>query len=420
MLGAGGWEKAAQEALRDLGGVSRGLTLLDLGAALSHRGREAQAMRLFSEALPLLERVPEHLDWGLNNMAMVCLRLGRLTEADTFFGRASRLKTPFARRALCGQAAARRALGEWARAASLYERAADLARTAEDEDDLRQALRGLGHTWRLAGQVPRALEPLQSAAVAVAADRQAGVSWVNVDLAAAYVNWPQRDADLDVAQIGDLLSRTGPLGQEDQGRATLVRAEVLRRTGQPDAACALLRTLPREPLWMREEAHAFADLFALLPEAERPPPLPRCAQLVVALRVMGVPDVRLGGRPLPLAPAPLVALCALVEAGGRLTTETLMDVLRPGGDSARTERQKGQRVSAVMRQLRSALGWEASVVSRGGAYHLDDTVRWTSDVLHALQRGERIEAYCTGIHLPWAAAREQQLILGGSDDWLDH
>ncbi|WP_235693010.1 tetratricopeptide repeat protein [Deinococcus aquaedulcis] len=418
MLGAErGWEAAAQEALKNLSGVRRGLTLMDLGAALSHRGREAQAMQLFSEALPLVKHAPELHAWVLTNMATVCLRLSRLEEAEAFSARASRQRTSYESRALSGQGAARRAFGEWARAASLYERA---ARTAKDEDDLRQALRGLGHTWRLAGQVARALEPLQSAAQAVTADREAGVSWVNVDLAAAHVSWPQRDADLDVALIHELLSQTGPLGQEEQGRAALVRAEVLRRTGQPDAARALLTSLPSDPLWMREEAHAFADLFTLLPEAERPQPLPRAAQLEVTLRVMGVPDVRVGGRSLPLAPGPLVALCALVEAGGRLTTEALMEVLRPEGDAARTERHKGQRVSAVMRQLRSALGWEASVVSRGGAYHLDDTVRWTSDVLDALERGEPIDAYCTGIHLPWATAREQQLILGDSDDWLDH
>ncbi|MBZ9751889.1 tetratricopeptide repeat protein [Deinococcus sp. HMF7604] len=416
MLGAdSSWEEAAKEALRDLKGMSRGLTLLDLGAALSHQGKEAQAMGLFSEALPLLSGHPAYQAWTLNNMGTVCLRLAQLEEAETFYSRSSRLNTPHASRALSGLAAARRAFGEWPRAASLYDQAARLARRTGDEDDLRQALRGLGHTWRLAGQVTRALEPLHAAAVAVEADRTSGYSWVHVDLAAAYSSWPPHGAELNETVIREFLSRTGPLGTEDQGRATLVQAEGLRRADQPDAARDLLGTLHQGGLWIREEAHAFPELFALLPDAERPQPLPRSAQLRVSLRVLGVPEVQVGGRAVSLSAAPLLTLCALVEARGSLTAEALAEVVRD--HMPRSARQAGQRVSAAVRQVRAALGWEGSVISRDRAYHLDQSVQWTSDVLDALRKGQTIEAYCTGIHLPWATEREQHLRQGDSEDW---
>jgi len=76
----------------------------------------------------------------------------------------------------------------------------------------------------------------------VQADREAGTSWVNVDLAAALVSLPH----LDAPQVTGLLERAGVLGREDADRATMVWAELARRTG--DAT----RRRPWSPAQVRE------------------------------------------------------------------------------------------------------------------------------------------------------------------------
>lgn len=394
------WRAPFAEALKLTEGWSRGLLLIDLGSLHSGQGHEEEAMLAFSQALALLPTQTFYRAWALNNMGMICLRTGQMQEAETYFGEVARLRTGFRSRALAGQATARRALGEWARAEALYVQAADAAQASGDQDDLRHARRGLGYTQRLSGQSMRALDTLQQAAQTTAADLASGRSWVHVDLAAALLG----RAVLDPAAVCGWLERADTPDREDAERALIVRAELARREGRPDEAEHLLTPLNPAALWVREEAHAFAALFGLLPPERRPRPLPRPEQTHVHLRLLGVPEVTVNGRRVRLSALETTMLAALV-LDGDLTTESLTAVL--DDRTPRTARLAGQRVSRVVAALRRALGWPDSVRHDTGAYLLDRSARWTSD----LGEGSRSAGtFMRGIHLPWVTDREQELL----------
>lgn len=400
------WAAPFEEALAVSEGWARGLVLLDLAGLHSRAGHEGRALLVYADALGVVVSA-WHRALVLNNMGLVCLRSGRFAEAEEYFTQVARLRSGFRSRALSGLAAARRALGEWARAESLYLQAAAVA--GDDEDDLRQARRGVGHTQRLAGRVMPALDTLREAARTTASDAASGQSWVNVDLAAALVSLD----GLDPVSVEEALAHTGPLDREDAERAVIVRAELARRTGDAAQAVALLSPLERTTLWLREEAHAFPQLFALLPTAARPEPLPRPRQTHVHLKALGVPAAQVNGRVVRLGPLEVVSLAALLLSGGTLTTDELTEVIRD--ETPRNARQAAKRVSVVVRQLRQALGWPGSVLSGRGAYHLDPETRWTSDIQTALALRQNITAFLTGIHLPWATEQEQYLMQRDSD-----
>lgn len=406
------WEAAFREALDVSVGWTRGMVLLDLGGLRSRGGDEAGAMLAYAEALTLVVSV-EHRALLLNNMGLICLRLGRFEEAEAYFMQVAGLRPLFRSRALSGQAAARRALGEWARAESLYRQAAGAAQVGMDEDDLRQALRGLGHTQRLAGRHMQALTTLREAAHVTQGDLDSGTSWVNVDLAATLASLDHLDAALVEAH----LARTGPLDREDGERAAIVRAEIARRSGHPHRALALLAPVGRTSLWMREEAHAFPLLFALLPPDQHPEPLPRPHQTQVHLRVLGVPTLHVNGRRVQLKNLEMVVLTALVMAGEDLSTDELIHVVRDA--RPRDTRQAAQRVSRIVRQLRVALGWEGSVIAGSGTYRLDPAASWTSDVQEALDQHAPVSAFLSGVSLPWATEQEQYLLQRDLDDLTD-
>lgn len=400
-----GWEAAFRQALEHAEGWGRALVLIDLGGLYSRQGNEAGAMLAYSEGLLLVSQ-PTYRAWLLNNMGLICLRSGRFAEAEEYFGQVARMKTGDRSRALSGQGATKRALGEWARAGALYEQAVGAATDptgTPDEDDLRQALRGLGHTLRLSGQPMKALDTLQQAAQATAGDRASGQSWVNVDVAAALVTLNA----LDAALVRAYLSRTGPLDREDAERASIVHAELARREGKPAEARAALIPLDGGVLWVREEAHAFPLLFGLLPVDARPEPLPRPVQTWVQLRVLGLPEVQVNGRRVQLSSLEVTVLTALVDAGGELTTDDLIEVLRD--HKPRSTRVAAQRVSRTALGLRAALGWETSVRALSRHYLLDPETRWTSDLQTARQQNTPVEAFLSGIGLPWVTTREQEL-----------
>ncbi|OOV11342.1 hypothetical protein BXU09_19950 [Deinococcus sp. LM3] len=399
------WEGTFREALDVSEGWTRGLILLDLGGLRSRAGNEPGAMLAYTDARNLVVSTG-HQAMVLNNMGVVCLRLGRFEEAEEYFMQVAALKSTYRSRALSGQAAARRALGEWARAESLYQQAAG---ASQDEDDRRQALRGLGYTQRLAGRHMQALETLRGAATTARSDREGGQSWVNVDVAATLASLDV----LDARSVEDHLARTGPLDAEDAQRAVIVRAELARRTGHPEQAAALLGTISRGALWTREEAHAFGPLFTLLPAGQRPEPLPRPQQTRVHLRAIGVPVVQVNGRRIRPGHLEVTTLAALMLAGGDLTTDELIEVIRDG--KPREMRAAAQRVSRVVRQLRDSLGWEGSVLSLGGAYQLDTAGDWSSDVQAALANGQPVTAFLSGVPLAWVTEQEQYLIAQHSD-----
>ncbi|WP_051935679.1 tetratricopeptide repeat protein [Deinococcus sp. YIM 77859] len=401
-LGQGGWREAYARARQHVQGRPLALVWLEEGATLGRQGAVLEALAAYARALPLLERDPYYRAFTLHNMGLVCLRACRFEEAEAYFQRVrqcGRGARALEARALCGEAAVRRALGEWERAEAAYRAAAHLE---GDDDDRQQAWRGLGHTLRLAGKPLSALEWLMRATTAVPGERQAGRSWVFVDLAAAHAALGDEQAALTA------LERTGPLAGEDADRAVIVRAELARQAGNIEGALALLRPLPRHTLWAREEAHAFADLFALLGEA-RPAPLPRTGRPRVVVRAAGPLEVRVNGRVVPLAPTSLagVLLVALLEAGGRASTGQL--ALAVSEREERRERYGKQAVSRLARELRRALGWAGSVQASAGAYALDPEAEWTYDVREAQTRGLPVEAFLSGVNLPWVLERETEL-----------
>lgn len=411
-LGRAGWETAFAQAAGLLAGRALGILRMEEGALRGRRGDQTGALRAYAEALTHFRHDGHHRAWTLHNMGLACLVAGRFEEAEGYFARVTAIRrgAEGARaRAWCGQAAARRALGEWTRAAALYRQAAAEAERQGDSDDLRQALRGLGHTLRLSGQTFAALEPLAQATRATPGDRASGTSWVQADLAAAHAALGQ-PGEAEAA-----LRLTGPLEGEDADRAQIVQAELARQRGDRDAALALLRPLDPGTLWAREEAHAFPELFALRAEAglPTPAPLPRPARIVVRVRAIGAPRVEVGGRPVPLGGPALAVLCALLDGGGEGLTDLLAEVVEDG--TPRPPRLQRQRVSAAVRGIRDALGWPESVQSVPGGYRLDSAAEWGYDVTEALRRGDPVEAFLPGLALSWVLAREQELRQGDAN-----
>lgn len=410
-LGKGGWAQAFARALDEVSGRPRLLTLLELAAVQARENEVARAMQTLSEARTLARgdclelRVVEQL-------GLLCLRAGEFEDAERYFGQMERLSRRgdtkrLLSRALSSLATTRRALGEWKRAEQLYEQALRAAVQSGDEDDERYALRGIGHTRRLAGLPLGALEPLEQAARVVRADREEGRSFVKVDIAAAQVSLPH----LDMQAVQTSLAQASKVSQEGRGRLTLVQAELARRTGDEAGARAHLGTLlpERQSLWLREEAHAFPGLFALLPPDQRPAPLPRPTRTVVCLHAIGIPRVMVNGREVTMPPLSVVALAALLEQEGQASTDTLAEVLRDS--EPRSLRQAGQRVSKAVSTLRRALGWADSVQTRCRSYVLDPAADWHYDVAAARAAGRPVAAFLSGFDLPWVTDHEQYLSL---------
>lgn len=404
-LGQPGWQEDYRRAAQFSEGRVRGVTLMEYGSLLLFGEGHARGMEALGEAALTL-RGDDLEAWAHSSKGYAHLHHAELDDAQTCFEACNRLGERFRPQGQAGLAAVLRARGQWERAETLYQQALALAERQGYKEGERQARRGLGHLARMRGQPLRAIEWLAQAAVTVPADRDSGVSWVNVELAAAHVSLPRVDAE----RVLDLLARTGPISGEDGDRGVIVRAELARRQRRPDEAAALLRTLKRQMLWVREEAAVFPELFALLgPDA--PEPLPRQDRLTVEVRAAGFGEVRLDGRPLRLPPLALVALVALLDAGGTLDAESLAAAVRDS--QPRDRRRAAQRASHAVKQLRGALGWPGSVGYAAGHYSLDAAAAWSFDVLNLRRAGTPVEAFLRGVHaFPWVLEREQELLLG--------
>ncbi|BBN96561.1 tetratricopeptide TPR_2 [Deinococcus grandis] len=403
-----GWEDDYRAAIRLSDGRARTLTTVEFSVCQLFTGRHAHAIELLATAA--LEARGQAMEgWVMSTKGYAHLHHAELDQAQDCFEACVRLDPAHRGSGRNGLAAVLRAGGDWNRAEALYTQTLTRAEQEGNLYHLQQARRGLGHTARMRGQNLRAIEWLTQAAVTLPAERDSGQSWVFVDLAAAHVSLPR----LEAAHVTDLLGRAGPLVSEDADRAEIVRAELARRQGDHARAAQLLRPLNPRLLWLREEASALPDLFTLLgPDA--PHPLPRQDTLRVDVRAAGYPDVRVNGRPVTLPDLALVALVALLDAGGTLDAESLADAVRD--DAPRTPRQRAQRASRAVQQLRGGLGWPGSVTHAHGRYRLDPGAAWSYDVLNLQRVGEPIPAFLRGVHaFPWVTDREQDLLLGGED-----
>ncbi|ADY27674.1 tetratricopeptide TPR_2 (plasmid) [Deinococcus proteolyticus MRP] len=414
--GQAGWEDHFEQALAEGTGRARVLTLLEYGAILSHTTQTATTIRILSEAQALAAQArDDQLRMNASELlGRAYLRAGEFTEADKHLSTLEKLARRKDNRHLLSYALhclaiPRRTLGEWVQAEALYSEALKCAGEMGNEFEQRQALRGLGHTRRLSGRALGALEVLEQAARVVKEDRDTGKSVVNVDIAAALVSLPH----LDSAAVLDRLGKAGRLSEEGLQRAELVRAELDRRQGNAAAALERLAALDRGQLWLREEAHAFPELFALLPAGERPLPLPRPQRPLVRLEAMGFPKVLVNGRMVSSSALAVVVLAALLHEGPQLSTDRLTEVLDDG--KPRTRRQAEQRLSKTVGTLRAALGWAGSIETGPGFYALDSGTDWQFDVAEALSSGAAIPAFLPGLDFPWVTDTEQRLSLGDLD-----
>lgn len=408
-----GWQTFFEEALELAQGRARVMILIEYAAALSARNDLPATIRLLSEAKALAHHQPLELR-VTELLGNAYARAGALEEAEKHLSRLERLARRKENRHLYGHALQclaipRRALGEWARAEALYQDALKAAIRSGNELHQRQALCGLGHTRRLSGRALGALEVLEQAARVVQDDRTSGRSPMYVDLAAALVSLPK----LDAVTIGEYLQRAAGLSPEEEQLAQVVRAELARREGHAAEAKARIADLDPTQLWLREEAHAFPDLFALLPPHKRPQPLPRSPRTQVRVTAMGLPNVTVNGRSVLVPSLALVVLVALLHEGPSLGNDFLTEVLDDG--KPRSRRQAEQRLSKVVASLRRSLGWTNSIQTGTGSYSLGSDTDWQFDVSEALHAGQPVDSFLSGIGLKWATDTEQRLILRDSD-----
>jgi tetratricopeptide (TPR) repeat protein len=409
-----GWREAFEMARTRLSGRALGTCLVAFGHHLDGLGDAMMARRVWHDALGLMPKDPYYMAWLHHELGRSYLRdfhpaaESHMLEAQSWARKAR--ASAFASRAALGVGLVRRAMGEWSRAEASYREAIKLA---TESFDRQQALRGLGHTLRLAGQPSRALEPLLEATRCAPSELGVGTSWVFADVAAAHVQL------LDEVSAVDALGRTGDLYGEDLERAKIVQAELARRRLDANGALELLRGVRFDKLWAREERACFPVVFAL-GEAMGlgvPEPLPRPEGLHVEVNALGVLRARVNEREVPIRPTsrPGEVLVLLLERGRVETVERLLEALFPKLSSAQ-QRRKAQALSALVRELRDALGWEGSVLALGGAYQLDPGARWEYDVDRARERGQKPRGFLEGVYTDWARQTEREL---RDPDWRD-
>lgn len=400
-----GWEQSFEAALANTGatGRLRANVLMEYGGLLTRKGEYASAICLFSEAEALFPA--EQKAWALESMGLTCLHMMELDEALHHLQRKLKLEKKLKKiqsRTLSSLAAIYRVAGEWPQAEELYTRAIELAE--KDSEASRNAQRGLGHTFRLAGNYLRAIIVLQQATQVLPSDREQGNSKVHIDLAAAQLGV----SGTGLKQVMKTLACANHLSKEGQDRAAIVQAEVARRQGDQVRAKTIISELNPSLLWVREEAHMFPDLFDLLEADLRPKPLPRRERTKVEVRAIGKPEVKVNGRRVRVPQQALVVLVALLEAERyQLLSEELVDVLDDG--KPRILRRSKQRVSKVVGHLREALGWRGSVIENDSYYYLDAQTHWCYDVTEAQKKGLPIEDFLIGNSIEWAVRHGQYL-----------
>lgn len=382
-LGSPDWREAYADALRVARGRDRALARLDYAVALSWREEDVAARPEFAQAAVEFAGDAWGQAFAGSNLGITCLRLGDLRGAERALGQARKVagKDGAGQHRMAvqqGLGGVYRAYGEYPRARWAFREAARLALTV---DDRVTALLGEAHTLTLWGRPDEALTVLYDAAgQAGMLDPDAGSHPVFASVAAVRLLLG------DEAGAREALGRTGKLTRDDRRLADVVRAELSRRGGDPEAARAALLSLDMRPVWVGEMARLFPALFALVDVLPLAPPPP-----VARVNAEGPVTVTLHGEPLPLRPGrPEAALLVLLVAeGGRLSRERVQDALDlPGRD----ENARRKELSRVVGTLREVLGWPESVVTEGGMIGLSAEVEWR---LH-LPPPERADLFCEG------------------------
>lgn len=378
-----GWDAAFREAAAHNHGRQRGIALLQLGGYLSYAARDAEARSAYAEAAPHFTHDPELRAIAHYNVGTACLRLHELDAAERAYQEAMRWASkpaglPVLARAWSGLGHVYRAAHELSRALQAYE----LSQVkATEADDVYQAWRGKAHTLRLMGRHDEALWTVQEALERLGLPERHALY---ADLAAIQMTVG------DEAGARLSLSRVVEGQEEERQRALIVQAELARRAGQPDRARTLRADLTPGALWTLEEMRLLPELSALL-GWQAPPPAPPRLQVEAA----GPLRAFLNGRPLELRPlAPSASLLALlVWRGGSLAVHSALDLVTFTGHDLRRRRQN---LSRTVVKLREVLGWPGALQSENGTLRLDPQLR-----LEPLGLPERPEDFCAGLEDPW-------------------
>lgn len=371
-----------------------GLAKLQQADWCLNQGRYEAARESLFDARALLRSDSFYLAWIEYNLGISYLRNAD-PQGESHFLAVERLARrgdakSFQSRAWFGLGGVRRLRGELERALDSYQRA---ARSATEPDDRTVAHWGIAHCLRLLGRTAEALSRLHSIL-------EAGESpdWLWVDLAATQLELG------DTVSAQNSLDRSGVLYDHNAHRAAIVKAELARRINDLNLTIKYLQTVPRTGLVAQEESLRFAWLFALWDAhtgfvAPRQAPL---AQYTVTVKTQPVLQVWVNGRDIGLTPngKPAELLAFLITQDGAASIYQISEALY-GHPKALKKRNAQQSISDLIRKVRAALGWQASIQSTRGAYVLDSKMTWN------LESGSG--RFLTGIDSNWVVERDQKL-----------
>jgi DNA-binding SARP family transcriptional activator len=134
------------------------------------------------------------------------------------------------------------------------------------------------------------------------------------------------------------------------------------------------------------------------------PPINTEFQIVVKAR--GTLQISINQRRLSINPTSRAAqlLVLLLEhQKSRSARELLLDFYP---NTTKVEaRAKQKLISKAVAALREMLGWQDSVLQKGGVYSLDPNSIWHYDVQEAREKGEAVAVFMTGVIEDWVLER---------------
>ncbi len=361
------WQVFFEQALELQIGRVRGLTLLDYAGCLTMNKQMQEAQALYNQALTYFKRDVFHLAWLRFNLGHNALQELN-PEAEAHFLEGERLsRSPDAKALrsaiLRGLANFRRSKGEFSRAEFLLIKA---IQAATDPDDDLSSRQGYARTLRLAGKTQAALETIETAIL-----KHGAVPHLLVTRAITYLA-----LGFDKQAIQDLAAAQPLPEQSSQHLVCIMKAEFARRNGQIQEAQDWLGQLPSDSLHIREERLAFPELFALAKISFGL--LEYHSQYQIRVVPEKVLQVQVNQRPVPITPTSRVAelLVFMLEKNGLVALEVLMDALYPNAIEPQEKNRARKAIWKLSQELRSALGWQNSIIALRGAYQLDPNAIW--------------------------------------------
>ncbi len=352
-----------QQALTLLNGRELGLTLLQYGTYLMGIGKNIESREYLHQALTYFPKDVFYQAWLHYNLGMTYLRLNSPLGEAHFLQAAQLAKQESAKTmrscVQIGIAAGRRIRGEYLRALSAYQKAADIAL---DTEDFHAARWGIAHSYRLLHQTSLALAELHAVE---------NPSWLEPELALTLLELQ------DCAGAKKALARAAKLSDQHQQRAAIAKAELARHHKDLNTALKHLESIPRDGLVALEESQRFRALFTIWDASTG---YSASAQHIIKrnhIRLQQKPILRIWVNhqeiPLRYASKPSLLLSVLLEQGNGASYQTIQNALMP--NSKKTLRSQSQLLSTWKQKLNNLLGWEA-VRNIGGAITLDDQSDW--------------------------------------------